>query len=124
MLLAASRTNYETRTLTVGFSQDLPAGVTISSAIVTAETGPSPCTVKDANPSATLSGAAFVNTQPLSINTPNGPVVQAAGHAVLQVITSGVTGMNYVYRFKCTGSDGKTYEADVQQFCTAYVPTP
>jgi hypothetical protein len=73
---------------------------------------------------ATLSGAAVINSSPLTINTPNGPVVQSAGQAISQQISAGLAGANYVYRFKGAGTDGNTYEADVIQFVVPYVPTP
>jgi hypothetical protein len=115
-----------TRTLTVGFSQQLPAGVTLASCSVTAEPGPASSTVKDtqSGASATLSGSPAINTQTLTINTTNGPVVQAAGQAISQQVTVGLTGANYVYRFQATASDGDTYEADILQFVVPYVPTP
>lgn len=126
MLNASSRTAYMTRTLTVGFSQQLPAGVTLSACTVTAEVGPTSTTVEEtqAGATATLLGSGAINSQPLSIPTPNGPVPQAPGQAISQQVTAGLSGANYVYRFKATGTDGNTYEADVLQFVIPYVPTP
>lgn len=127
MLIASSRTAYMTRTLTVGFSQQLPAGVTLTSPVVTAEPGTASSTVKDnqAGATATLGGQpATINSQNVSISTPNGPVVQTPGQAISQSVSAGLSGANYVYRFKATGTDGLTYEADVAQFVVPYVPTP
>jgi hypothetical protein len=115
-----------TRTLTVGFSQQLPAEITLASCTVTAELGPTSSTVRDTQAGAaeTLTGSATVNTTPLTITTPSGPVIQSIGQAISQQVTAGLVGANYVYRFKGAGTDGNTYEADVQQFVVPYVPTP
>jgi hypothetical protein len=112
--------------LTVGFGQQLPVGVTFSSCTVSAEPGPASSAVKDTQAGATdtLSGNATINTQPLTINTPNGPMIETPGQAISQQVAGGLPGANYVYRFRATGTDGNTYEADVLQFVVAYVPTP
>jgi hypothetical protein len=126
LLLASPRTAAMTRTLTVGFSNQLAAGVTLASCSVTAEPGPAPATVKDsqAGATATLSGSASINSQALSIPTAVGAVIETPGQSVSQTVDGGITGANYVYRFKATGTDGLVYEADVLQFVVPYVPTP
>src|SRR5579862_5661401 len=126
MLCVSSRTTYMTRTLTVGLSPQLAAGVTLESCAVTAEPGPASSTVKDtlAGATSTLSGSPTINTQVLIIDTPTGAVAQTPGQAISQQVTGGLVGANYVYRFKAVGSDGNTYEADVLQLVVPYVPTP
>jgi hypothetical protein len=126
MLCATSRTVAMTRTLTIGFSQQLPTGATLTSCSVTAEPGPASSTVKDtqSGATATLSGLPVINIAALTINAPNGNALQSPGQAISQQVTSGLSGANYVYRFKAAGSDGNTYEADLLQFVVPYVPTP
>jgi len=124
MLLASPRTPYMTRTLTVGFSNQLAAGVTLVSCSVTAEAGPTKTTVTDPSPGGTLAGSASINSAPVTIATPNGPVLQAPGQAILQAVQAGLISANYVYRFKGVDTNGLTYEADVQQFVLSYVPSP
>lgn len=125
MLQASARSTYETPVVTVGFStRPLAAGVTITSATVTAEAGPLPSTVKDPNPSGTLLGSPAINSQPLTIQTPAGPVVVPTGQAISQQVQAGVAGANYVYRFKAVLSDGTMAEEDVLQVVSTYVPNP
>lgn len=86
-----------TETVPVGydFTNDLPSGVTVSSAGTTTATVASDSAVADASPSSIINGAA-----------------SAATPIITQSITAGTDGAKYFLKFIATGSDGETYEGE------------
>lgn len=134
MLKAPDRTIYATPVLTVNFNtRGWPAGVTVQSVSVTAENGPYESSVQDPSPSNTLKGAPSVNSSTATFFIPSGVIANGAAigetitvpanMAVSQQVQNGLSGANYVYRFKVTRTDGGTDEEDVVQRVTSWFPT-
>lgn len=81
--------------LTYDFTNDLPSGVTVSSAATCVCAVYSKSKTADANPSAIISGAP-------TVSSPN----------VTQKIINGTDGASYFIVFPATGSDGNLYEGE------------
>lgn len=90
----------ETHLLTFDFSNDLPAGVTISTQVVTAAA----YSGADASPSSVISGSASDSSQ-----------------TVTQLVTGGVSGTTYLLTCTITTSDSQTHAK--QGFLSILPPT-
>ncbi len=117
MLSFDPQTNADTPVLAIAFTNLLngrtPASGAVSVTVWERSNGTDP------SPAATLSGAAYLNTQAMTIDG----VSVAVGQAVCQAIAAGRTvGCTYVYRFKMTFTDGSVSAQDASQSVNEYSP--
>lgn len=75
--------------------------------------------VVDPDPASSLAGAAYLSTEPMTIDGVSVP----AGQAVCQAISPGrLVGCTYVYRFIMTFTDGTPAAQDASQSVNEYSP--